>query len=110
MEQDPQFLDDLRQFVGATITGVEMTVNEPIETIRAFFNVRTPDGNETTMSGPMLREVTDSGIAAFDLQEEYDQDELRGLIEGAVADPDNGLDDDDRKSLREELAELPNYY
>lgn len=110
LERDPEFLGDLRRFVGATILSLETTVNEPIGTIKAYLALRMPDGTETTMDGPTLREVTDCGVVGFSLEDDYGQDELRGLIEGAVSDPDNGLDDDDRRALREELEALPDYY
>ena len=110
LERDPELLGDLRRFAGATILGVQTTVNEPIGTIRACLTLRMPDGSEATMYGPTLREVTDCGIVGFSLEEDYGQDELRRLIEGAIADPDNGLDDDDREALREELETLPDYY
>lgn len=110
LERDPEFLGDLRRFVGATILSVETMVNEPIGTIKSFLNVRMPDGKETTVDGPTLREVTDCGVLGFSLEEEYEQDELRGLIEAAITDPNNGLGDDDRETLREELEALPDYY
>lgn len=109
-EEDPAFLSYLRGFIGATIESVELSVNEPIGTISAFFNVRLPDGETKTLSGPLLAETLDSGIAGFDLQENYDQDELLRMLEAAITNPENGLDEDDRASLREELEDLPNYY
>ena len=108
--EDPHFLSYLRGFVGATIEAVELSVNDPIGTISAFFNVRLPDGETKTLSGPLLAETLESGIAGFDLQETYEQAELRRMLEAAIANPENGLDEDDREALREELAELPNYY
>ena len=108
--EDPHILSYLRGFVGATIEAVELSVNDPIGTISAFFNVRLPDGETKTLSGPLLAETLESGIAGFDLQETYEQAELRRMLEAAIANPENGLDEDDREALREELAELPNYY
>jgi len=110
LERDPEFMAGLRAFVGATIEAVDMEVNEPIGTIRAYLTLRMPDGGEATMDGPTLREVTDCGVVGFDLQESYELDDLRGLIEGAIADPDNGLDGGDREALREELAGLADHY
>lgn len=109
-EQDATFLDPLRRFVGATIESVDLSVNDPIGTITASFNVRMPDGQVETLDGPRLAETHESGVLGFDLQDQYEQDELRGLLTAAVAEPENGLDDRDRDAMRAELDELPNYY
>ena len=109
-EEDPDFLSYLRGFVGATIESVDLSVNDPIGTIAAVFEVRLPDGETKTLSGPLLAETLESGIAGFDLQETYEQAELRRMLEAAIANPENGLDEDDRDALREELEDLPNYY
>lgn len=109
-EEDPDFLSHLGGFVGATIESVEVSVNDPIGTISALFSVRLPNGDAQTLSGPLLAETLDSGIAGFDLQENYEQAELRRMLEAAIANPENGLDEDDRDALREELGDLANYY
>jgi hypothetical protein len=108
--QDPTFLDDLRRYIGATIESVSLSVNEPVGTISASFGVRMPDGEVETLEGPRLGETCESGVVGFDLQEQYEENELRRLIEAAVADPENGLDERDREALRAEIEDLPNYY
>jgi hypothetical protein len=108
--EDPQFMAGLRAFVGATITAVDVEVNEPIGTIKAFFSIRLPDGTKTTVDGPMLGEVTDDGACGFGLEQVYEQAELASLLTAAIANTENGLDDHDREQLAEELVELPNYY
>jgi hypothetical protein len=109
-EQDTTFLDDLRRYVGATIQSVALSVNDPIGSISAAFNVRMLNGEVETLAGPLLAEVSESGVLGFELQEQYEEDELRRLLAAAIADSDNGLDDRDRDAMRAELDELPNYY
>ena len=109
-EQDETYLDPLRRFIGATIESVDLAVNDPIGTIAAFFNVRMPDGQVETLEGPLLAETHESGVLGFDLQDQYEQDELRRLLTAAIADPGDGLDDRDREAMRAELDELANYY
>ena len=111
LAKDPEYLAYYRQFVGATITGIGMMVNEPIGSIAVVFTITMPDGTEKTLDGPQLREVSDSGILGMDLNDLYeDPEELRGLMTAAAEDPDNKLDDQDRAMIREELEELDNYY
>jgi hypothetical protein len=110
LAKDPDFLAGLKSFVGSTILEVGVEVNEPIGTIKAFYRVATPDGEVHTIDGPTLMETYESGVLGFDLDERYSQDELRGLMEAAAADPENDLDDQDREGIREEIEELGNFY
>ncbi len=110
LEQDETYLDPLRRFIGATIESVDLSVNDPIGTISALITVRMPDGQVETLEGPRLAETHESGVLGFDLQDRYEQDELRRLLLAAIADADNGLDDRDRDAMRAELDELSKFY
>ncbi len=55
-------------------------------------------------------QLADEGVCSYNLQDFYEEDELRAMIEATIADEDNGLDEDDRNQLREELKELESYY
>jgi hypothetical protein len=55
-------------------------------------------------------EDAESGVLGFDLQDRYERDELRQLLETAIADPDNGLDEHDRRAMRDECERLSDYY
>ena len=109
-EQDETFLDGLKRYIGATIEFVALSVNDPIGSISAAFSVRLPNGEVETLAGPLLAEVSESGVLGFELQEQYDEGELRLLLTAAIADADNGLDDRDRDAMRDELQGLPEYY
>jgi len=109
-EKDESFLSILKEFVGAKIESVSLSLNDPVGTISASFQVRMPDGEVETLEGPRLGETLESGVLGFDLQEQYEQDELRRLLTAAIADPENGLDERDRDAMRVELDELSNYY
>jgi hypothetical protein len=108
--EDEGFLDYMRRYIGATVEAVQLSVNDPIGTIAALFTVRLDNGETQRLDGPRLAETFESGVLGFDLQEQYQQEDLRRLLEAAIANPDNGLDERDRDALREELEELPNYY
>lgn len=110
LHEDPEYIDWLRNCEGATIASVDYGPGEAIGTIVANFSLQLPDGTTTTITGPTLREVTEDGICGFSLQFDYEQDKLRQLLTAAIANPGNGLDDDDRETLREELTVLPEYY
>ena len=115
LAKDPNYLSYWQRFVGATITGINMVANDPnIGTITLVFTVSMPDGtNPTTetLDGPTLREASDSGILGMGLEELYEEEtELRDLMTAAADDPTNGLDEDDRAAIREEIGELEEYY
>lgn len=112
LHEDADFLGWLRKYEGQTLIVETVTYGpgETIGTIVAELTVRTSDGSTETIPGPNLREVTESGVCGYDLQDEYDQDELKAMLEAAIANPDNGLDENDRESLREDLADLAEYY
>jgi hypothetical protein len=107
---DPDFVAPILRHVGATIVGVDLSVNDPIGTISALLTVRMPDGTNEELDGPMLAETGESGVLGFDLQDRYTNDELRRMLETAIADPDNGLDVHDRLAIREELEGLDEHY
>lgn len=108
--QDPDFLSPVRRYVGATIVGVDLSINDPIGTISALLTVRMADGTTEELDGPVLAEEMESGVLGFDLQDRYERDELRRLLEAAIADPDNGLDEHDRRAIRGELEGLDEHY
>ena len=109
-EHDATYLDGLKRYIGATIESVALSVNDPIGAISACFGVRMPDGEVETLQGPLMGETCESGVLGFDLQEQYEEHDLRRLMEAAIAAPDNGLDDRDRDAMRAELDELSDYY
>ena len=110
MQEAKGFLAGLKGLIGATVIDVGVEINEPIGTVKAFFRFQLPDGKQMSEDGPLLAEVTDGGICGFSLEESYEEAELRKMIEAAIANRENGLDDDDRERLGEELDELSNYY
>lgn len=108
--QDPDFLAPLQRFIGATIETVDLSVNHPIGTISALLTVRMPDGTTEELDGPILAEEMESGVLGFDLQDHYGHDQLRRLLETAIADLENGLDGHDRRAMRDELEGLDGHY
>jgi len=110
LRQDADFLAPLRRFIGATIEAVDLSVNDPIGVISALLTVRMPDGTTEELDGPTLAEEMGSGVLGFELQDRYEKDELRRLLETAIADPDNGLDEHDRRAMRDDCERLSNYY
>jgi hypothetical protein len=97
---DPDFLAPLRRFIGAAIEAVDLSVNDPIGTISALLTVRMPDGTTEELDGAVLAEDAESGVLGFDLQDRYPLDDLRRMLETAIADPDSGLDRYDRDEQR----------
>jgi len=108
--QDAEFLAPLQRFIGATIEAVDLSVNDPIGVISTLLTVQMPDGTTEELDGPLLAEDAESGVLGFDLQDRYERDELRRMLETAIADPDNGLDRYDRDAIKEELERLDDQY
>ena len=110
LRQDADFLAPLRRYVGATIEAVDLSVNDPIGSISALLTLRMPDGTTEELDGPVLAEDAESGVLGFDLQDHFRQCELRRMLETAIADPDNGLDEHDRRAMRDDCERLSDYY
>ena len=112
LHQDADFAGWLTKLTGQTVTieAVEYGPGEVIGTIVAEFRFRMADDSTETVTGPMLREVTEDGVCGYGLEFEYAEEQLGVMIQAAADDQDNGLDDDDRDALRDELATLHEFY
>ena len=112
LHQDREFDGWLKKLEGQTVTieSVDYGPGETIGTLVAELTLRLADGTTETVEGPTLREVTEDGVCGYGLEFEYEEDELRRMIQVAADHPDNGLDDHDRDALREELERLHEFY
>lgn len=112
LHQDPEFIGWLKKLEGQTVTieAVDYGPGESIGTLVAELTLRLADGTTETIDGPTLREVTEDGVCGYGLEFECEEEQLRAMIQAAVDDPGNGLDEHDRDALRDELGTLHEFY
>jgi len=112
LHEDPGFIGWLKKFEGQTVTveTVDYGPGETIGTLVAELTLRLADGTTETIEGPTLREVTEDGVCGYGLEFDYEEEQLRAMLQAAVDDPGNGLEDDDREALRDELGTLHEFY
>lgn len=112
LHQDPEFNGRLKKLTGQTVTieAVDYGPGESIGTLVAELTLRLADGTTEIIDGPTLREVSEDGVCGYGLEFDYEEEQLRAMIQAAADDPDNGLEDDDRGRLRDELETLHEFY
>lgn len=95
-------LPSFRDLVGKTVKVVSADVSNEIYGIGEEI-VLEVDGETRTYSLGITHEVTESGVAGYDLECWIDEDCLRDAIRAVLADPDANLDARDREALIEDM-------
>ena len=110
LEEDPAFVASAERYIGATVERSHICVNDSeCGTIGIELVLRLADGTEAYVMAER-QETSEDGVCGFELERDYTKADLRRMLKAAIKREGNGLDDDDRESLREDLRELGNYY
>jgi hypothetical protein len=97
---------EIAELKGQTVEVLDVGIEGRIYSISAWMQVRLQSGEERTLDLGQLYEVTDCGVAGYALEVLFPEDELREAIEAELADPDSVLDEDEKRGLRRDLADL----
>ena len=100
-------IPELRKYVGRKVTIKDVALsNEHTTCVSAFATLTTEDGEDVMVDLGSVIDLADEGVCGYNLAEYFEPQVLRSMIEAAIADEANGLDADDRDSLREDLELL----
>ena len=106
-DYDGSPLPELRRHLGEQVTIEDVILNnEHAERITAQASIVTGDGETHRVELGTVAEITGEGVCGYSLEDSFPRDVLRRMIEAALADSNNDLDDHDREKLREHLAQL----
>jgi len=98
---------ELKALVGQTVTIAAVEISsEHTHKLTAFAKLVDSTGKEHTVELGDVMEIRDEGVCGYALEDHFDDDVIRKMLEEAIADETNGLDSDDRDSLREDLTDL----
>lgn len=99
---------ELKALVGQTVTVQSVEISsEHTERLTAFAKLVDASGKQHLVELGTVLEIADEGVCGYALEDHFEDTEvLAQMLRDAIADEKNGLDEEDRDSLREDLESL----